>query len=269
MQNMRHLISTCLLLSISMAASAQNTVEGRVLDKYGNPVSGAKVQGKGMTKYEETAIDGTFVLKAPVPIKRLTVTAIGKAPRICKVRRGQNNITLSDLNWYNEKQDKYRWFVLGQIGLLSSDARDVPLGVMFGRSRKIGWWGKVMFSGLPSTEGEGSIYGYYSGYNDDYYSRTGEIKTGFFSVSAGATTRIYGPLQCYYGAGIAIRKVAYERADDNGNLSYWKEKKRSFEEPVIELGAMVNLKYVTLNIGASLIVPRIMNTIHFGIGYTF
>ena len=284
---MKHLKFTlmCVLLALSAAATAQHVVQGRVLDRYGNPISDAKVQGKEMATYTETAIDGSFVLETAVPVKKLMVTAFGKAPRLKKKSKvGSTDIVMDDLNWYNEKQDYMRWFLLAQCGLLSKDSKDVPFGVMFGQVKKFGWYGKLMFSGLPSTiETQQESY-------EEEALKTGNIKTGFFSASVGAVVRIYGPLHFYFGGGFAYRKVAFEGRGVTGshyNLynytytygdqGYWESSRHSLKGPVFEVGAMVNLKYVTINLGSSFIYSlfdfdhgtETMNTVHFGIGYTF
>ena len=258
------------MLFFSMSGFAQYVTKGRVIDQYGNPLSDAKVQGKGTSKYTTTGIDGSFSLETAVPLKKVEVTSLGKNKKVKRVD-GETTIMLKDANWFTENPDRYHWFVNAQVGLLSKDSKDVPVGVMGGMVKHVGFFAKVMYSGIPSTEsGDGRGY-------------TGNYKTGYFSAVAGPVVRLFSPIHLYVGAGYVKRVVAYEASDnkyyelnhgnkrssDNG-ISYLDEENVGYDGLELEGGLMFNWKKIMLNGGISFGGHDMEHrSVHFGVGYKF
>lgn len=67
------------MMSVVMALSAQNTmvVRGVVLDGYGNPLPGSKVQAYNATESDVTDMDGTFELVLPRNSRYIVATYSG------------------------------------------------------------------------------------------------------------------------------------------------------------------------------------------------
>ncbi|MCW3089117.1 MAG: SusC/RagA family TonB-linked outer membrane protein [Ferruginibacter sp.] len=77
----RFLMQTIAFLLLSIAATAQNVVSGKVTDsKDGAPVQGVTVLVKGTTRSTQTLADGTFKINAPAT-GSLVFTSIGFATR--------------------------------------------------------------------------------------------------------------------------------------------------------------------------------------------
>lgn len=274
---MKNVFLVLLLLATSTIANAQNVVNGRVIDKYGNPISGAKVQGKGTSKWVESSIDGSYSLETPLRVSKIKVTAMGKAPKIKHVEKKKlTTVKMAPLKYWNNKTG-FRYFVNAQCGLISSGSKDVPFGLMVGMVKRTGIYAKGLFSGLPSTiADEADKYSYSS---NEYSYRTGKVKTGFLSTTVGFVWRMGCPVYGYFGGGYAYRKVAYEAFMDGQYYKSIYEAEHSLKDYsrkglTVELGVMANFKYFTFNIGSSLIKDvegegSPINTVHFGVGYMF
>lgn len=61
------LLSGILLLAGVTGVSAQNVVNGTVIDNEGNPIPGAKIEVVGSTESTITELDGTFRLETQTP----------------------------------------------------------------------------------------------------------------------------------------------------------------------------------------------------------
>lgn len=248
-----------MLLAAGLSAHAQYVSTGKVIDEYGNPISGAKVQGKGTSKYTTTGIDGTFKLETPTRIKRVVVTSLGKTKRDQKLK-GETTIQMKKPNWFTDRPDNYHWFANAQVGLLSKDSKDIPFGVMGGVVKDFGVYAKVLYSGLPSDEG-GSGSGF-----------TGNYKTGTFSVTAGPVIRLFSPIHLYIGAGYVHRKITFEASDNKYyNIGYhYDDKRESYEGFALEGGLMIDIKNIMINGGMLIGGYHIDHTfLHFGVGYKF
>ena len=251
---MRKLILMSMFLAAGLSAHAQYVSTGKVIDEYGNPISGAKVQGKGTSKYTTTGIDGTFKLETPTRIKRVVVTSLGKTKRDQKLK-GETTIQMKKPNWFTDRPDAYHWFASAQAGIISKDSKDIPFGVMGGIVKDFGLFAKVHYSGIPSVdEGNGSDY-------------TGKYKTGYFSVAVGPIVRLFSPIHFYAGVGYLNRRVAYQASD----LNYYERAKRCKDGVSVEGGLMIDIKNIMLNCGVTGYAKDMeeLTFVHFGIGYKF
>lgn len=97
---MKRLMSSVVLLMMSVAALAQNTVTGNVTDsKSGTPVSGATVTLKGTSTAVQTAGDGSFRITVPGKSGTLVISSVGYASQEVTVS-GTNagSVSLVQLN---------------------------------------------------------------------------------------------------------------------------------------------------------------------------
>jgi len=270
----RKLILMSMLLSFVLCAQAQYVTSGRVLDQHGNPISGATVLGKGTSRSVTTGIDGSFSLESNIPVKRLEVSYMGKQSKSQSVskRNAYTIVTLKERNeWWPVKPDGYHWFANLQVGLLSKHSKDVPIGVMGGMVKYIGFFAKVMYTGLPSTEtGAGAGY-------------TGNYKTGYFSAVAGPVVRLFSPIHLYAGVGYVNRKIAYEASDNkyykinygtnykfSNTYSHYMDGECSYSGLQLEGGLLINIKHIVVNGGISFGGHELGDrSVHFGVGYMF
>lgn len=196
-------VMLCLLFAGAGHLLAQQVVTGQVTDKGGNPISGARVEGKGANVVVTTGIDGRFRLETPIPIQKVRVSSAGKNTKEQYVS-ANTVVVLSDPTWLTSQATRYRWFVSPQIAFLGADSKDTPLGLAAGVVKNVGGYAKVMFSPMPSAKYTDSAHdsGFYF-YGDGY-------KTGFFSATAGTVLRLWSPFHLMLGAGYAKRKVAVQ-----------------------------------------------------------
>ncbi len=251
----KRLAFIALLFSFFTTASAQYVTSGKVIDHLGNPISGAKVQGIGTSKFTETGIDGSFSLDTPIKISEIEVNSIGKLTTIKKKEGEYTVVTMKNPTWWNMEPERCHWFVMAQVNITSGS---VPIGGMVGMVKHWGFYVRGVFSGMPSTVGEyesGAFYG------------TNKKKTGFMAITAGGIYRFKNtPLHIYAGLGYANKKEALEH---NSGI-YVKNKNESFKSLACDLGLMIDIKNVMFNVGYAM-CPKDFSSINiqFGIGYKF
>lgn len=271
----KHHLFLLLLMAVPSMMMAQHVTRGQVVDRYGNPISGARVQGRGTTKSATTAIDGSFSLETMQPIRRIEVSAIGKAPTIKRVKKdGETRVKLNDLRYWNDKTG-WRYYLGAQCALISKDSKDVPLGLMFGMTKdRWGFYIRGLYSGLPKYDTKYNESNYYYGSTlTDPINGSIAMKTGFVQASVGAMFRPVGPWYIYMGGGIMERRVTFT----SSNTDYYHTRK-SLGGLAYDIGSIVNLKYVSLNLGMTFLHgmdlfdthnDEFYGTFHFGIGYMF
>ena len=222
------------MLLLSLGDSAQQVTTGIVTDRAGNPISGARVEGKGTNSSTLTGVDGRFSLETNVPIQKVKVTSAGKTSKVQYVS-ANTVVQLSDLNWWNSKPTRYRWFVSPQITFLGSASKDTPFGLAAGVVKHVGVYAKFMYSGMPSTKYSETIdYGdeaaptIASSYSySNFYLYGSDYKTGFMSISGGAIVRLGPPVYLMLGLGYVKRKVALQHI--SGEYIDYTGKQKNFQ----------------------------------------
>lgn len=198
-----------LLLATCITASAQNTVTGTVVDKYGNPIYGARVEGVGSSRYTFTNMDGTYELEIPNGVKRIKAEYAGMNYNTVKAGSG-NTIKLKPQTWWNKKPERGQWFVGLQMHI--PEYNETSFGIMAGYVKYFGFYVRGVYEfGSKKTE-------------DDYWSEgdaerenillTGATKTIHNSVGGGAIVRIGSPLYLYFGMGWLWHKYTVECTDN-------------------------------------------------------
>jgi len=268
----KRLAFIALLFSFFTTASAQYVTSGKVIDKYGNPISGAKVMGKGTSRFVTTGMDGSYSLETSIPIKKVVVNSLGKQTKTQSIQKKDpyTIVTLKDYSIWNDHPDKYHWFVGLQtnVGL----KKCFPIGVMGGCVKRFGFYVRGVFSSAPSTKGSIGRYPYYLS-NFAFI----DAKTSYMSLSAGGVMQVVGPLHIYLGAGYAKRKVTLKHANgdfheyrpyssDGGFFNTNFEDFCSYETLCIDGGLMFNIKHLMVNVGTT--VGGSISC-QLGIGYKF
>lgn len=117
-------LSGILLLAGTMTLSAQNVVNGTVVDKDRNPIPGAKVEIVGSPESTITELDGTFRLETQAPARKVKVRYVGMQSKTQAVEPNML-VTLTS--------SKIMWNIKAGLGLANfrGDADDT--------SMKLGW----------------------------------------------------------------------------------------------------------------------------------
>lgn len=261
-----------LLLATCLTTSAQTTVTGKVVDKYGNPIYGARVEGVGSSRYSFTNMDGSYELEIPKGVKRIKAEYAGMNYNTVKASSG-NTIKLKPQTWWNKKPERGQWFVGLQMHI--PEYNETSFGIMAGWVKYFGFYVRGVYGfGSKATEGE-------------WYEKivevhnillTGSTKTVHNSVGGGGIARIASPLYIYVGLGWLWNDYAVECTDDKWRKIYMADNEdlnriSSYDSPYIELGLMLKYKKLFVNGGCQvgLDVPRRMTAVHghVGIGMFF
>lgn len=232
----------CMLLVSVMYASAQNVVNGTVLDFEGNPIPGAKVEIVGSTESVITELDGTFRLEIQNPAKKVQVIYAGMQTKMQTIKPDMI-IKLSKTNWWNVKPEKYNWLINVQGVFPESGMKNPSWGLMVGRVKTIGWYVKGIYSSGQSTDGD--YVSYPEGSDLISYWTTGKDKRSFYAATAGVLVRLGCPIYLYVGAGYANREVAWELADG----TYAKNTEYSYSGLETDYGVMLKIGKFSVNGG--------------------
>lgn len=252
-----------LLLFGLQSLSAQNVLKGRVTDKKGNPISGAKVENAKTKEQTTTDMNGDFSLGYSSEVKKVNVYYMGMQT-VTKKARPDMVVRMSNTTWWNEKPDEYNWIVSAQGTFPENGFSNAAFGLMVGRVKNIGWYVKGVFHSGQLTDGD------YVSYPDDndIVNRwtTGNNKHGYMAVTAGAVYRLNCPIHAYLGAGYVDRKVAGELADG----TYQKNTDASYSGATLDFGLMLKVKWLMVNCGTMMSLSDGCNFIgNVGIGVCF
>lgn len=255
----KHLVSWAALGCSLLSATAQTQVTGTVVDKYGTPVSGAKVQVVGTTTQTQTDFNGAFSMSSLQRVKKLSISAPGRTTRIRRYKAAGRSYELRNSSFWYQPIEGWRPFVLFEMAMPSAKKIDcAPWGCMVGTYyKKIGIYGKFVVSNSPNIT------------DDDYYGRTplqtGEVKGSFHQYGGGLIFCPYTPLALYAGCSSAERVVATE--NENGE---WIERyHNSWESVTIDCGLIFQRKHFMCNLGTSVSLENGHLIGNFGIGYIF
>lgn len=255
---MKRFVSFLSLMLVAVVyAAAQQVVKGTVTDKDGNPIPGVKVEAVGGTESTLTELDGTFVLETRMPAKKVKVHYVGMQPKEQKVEPDMV-IRMSKSNWWNEKPDKYRWFLGVQVGIPTVNDIKPAFGLMIGRVKQIGWYVKGVFNPVPEVEGT-----IRNGYSINSYWLTGNLKQSYWNVTGGVIARLWSPVHVYAGAGYSERTVAWETFGGG----YMELEPDTYNGVAVECGLMLKIKKVLVNMGT--VYNNRYFVGNFGIGYCF
>ena len=240
-----------LLLSVALAffstsMTAQSVITGTVTDTQGVPMPGAKVQVKGTDEKVLTNMDGTFSIASEQSNPKLRVEYVGWKSVTVNGMDGMN------IQMGTSKLTKYHWFAGVNVAIPEFKLNTLSPGVMFGCVKDYGWYVKGQFSGTVSVvDGTG------------WY--TGNEKRRYWSVSAGALARIYGPLFAYLGAGYEERNIYWEFQDG----TYCKAD-ASYNGAMGDIGLMYRYKKFYIQGGVQLAINSNMYAKgNFGLGIYF
>ena len=262
-------IMTFVLSLMSLGASAQYVVNGHVTDRFGNPLSGARVEAKGSKSYAMTGIDGRFSLEALEPIKKVRISSPSCRTQIVEVTPNMSVAMKPETSW-NRKPTKYQLFASAQATIPGPDFKGLPIGVMVGVVKDVGLYGRAIFSSMPNTVG--SIYSVSKWGNSNEAVLGDDYKTGYQAFTGGLIVRMGCPIYLTIGGGYYERKVAIEHVSGE----YLRIDKKSRLGAAAEMGLMMKFGHIVINGGSTCWLGKnktndgdAIFTANFGIGYMF
>lgn len=284
---------------MGFSAYAQDAVRGKVVDKHGNPIPGVKLEIKGGQDSVFSGLDGTFILSPSVTHGSLEAYYSGMKPARTRISKDMT-VTMRPENWWNREPYRHSFFISLQTGV-RMDAFGTPtapsLGIMFGTVKRWGWYIRAL-TWLDSYDNFGGDLGgrFQNADGDDiapgYWWTTGRSKKNHSVVAVGAVARLGCALHLYFGVGMALTQDRHELADgswvataphirvDSKNMETWMD---IDDVPtgdggfVGDVGLMLRMDFVTLNVGASYIGnPEFFSpadpsnwTLNAGVGFIF
>lgn len=259
----KKLLTVC-LMAVCLTVSAQYVTTGQVVDKAGNPISGARVEAKGSKVFSETGIDGRFKLETPKAVEKVKVSSVGRLTKTQEVSQNMS-ITLKNSTWWTRPASRYQFFVSPQVTVPSLDGKDIPFGLMVGVVKNIGVYARYVQSAMPSTSAELYDSGVYNIYWTDK-------KTGYQAITGGLILRLGSPFYLTLGGGISNRKVAmlHQTGTWYDVKGYTGHKDLYYKGVCAEVGLMMKIGHVVINGGSTM-----WNTkkpcfgANFGVGYMF
>lgn len=277
------LVVSCMALLMGAASvSAQVETKGKVIDKYGNPISGAKVEGVGTSVSTTTELDGSFVLETPITIKKVKASASGMTSKKAKALSTGTMVKLKKETIWNAESEGF-WFANLQVGIPHYNA--TSLGLMGGYVKKFGFYVRGMVSFGKKTVGGWDGYGKSSFTGTQI---THNYKESFNSITAGVMYHLCSPLYVYAGGGYHFKKMAVQSASEQNtwfdslyNINDYDYHYGHYEPAygegsgvIVDLGIMFTYKKFNINAGLSgytneFFGGNFMINGHVGFGYCF
>ena len=286
---------------------AQTELTGSVVDKYGTPISGARVSIKNTSASTETNFDGSFSMSTLQRVDKISISAPGRATRVKKYKPGKKYVLRNSSFWY-QPNDGWRPFAMLEFAVPAIKPMDcAPFGLMVGTFiKKFGFYGRAILSKKVKTEGypvslaevkggTGTKYEYnyqtgtyYKYKTFDPMERTGKVKGSYQQFGAGFIYSPSSPFAFYAGVSYATRTKAFEGADgkwyeyDNyyyasidgySWFNYDIEDEGDWDDGSLtcDLGLIFQYKHVIANIGTSIKCmgdgKKLIGS--FGVGYIF
>lgn len=254
----KYFILWLFLALVIQAADAQRTLKGRVIDKDGNPIAGAKVENANGNEQVTTDMNGRFTLETRLDVKKVNVYYTGMQTTKKKAKQHML-IKMGQTNWWNEKPNKYKWLIGVETAIPDMDEVKPAFGLTIGRVKNFGWYLKGVYSSSQSTVGETS------GSTGDPWM-TGEMKPSYWSAVVGGIVRLNSPFHLYVGVGYVDRKVAWESLEGD----YYEYDDDTYNGAAIDVGLMFKVKMIFLNFGIQTCLNSFDSAVgNFGIGVCF
>lgn len=208
---LKHIVLTAAIVCAVPVISAQTagtqsntttrTITGMVVDKNGNPLSGAEVRATGGAETVYTEADGSYSIEVPITLKSLTASYTGL--RDTKLRTTAHNQMIFTLKEHRRTHGFINLVggaskVLG--GTIPVDGMIPQAGIMGGAYRKWGGYAKIMIGGFGGPRFD---TGY--GYSESFMSY------GTFPLfTGGVIKRLSNNVNLLVGAGAGANYNLYQ-----------------------------------------------------------
>ena len=255
------------LLSIG-TLSAQYTRTGKIVDRKGAPVPGARITAVNSTSANRpnlsdkdvvgittSDINGNFVLTTPYNVDRVWIEYAGYK-RIN--RKAEDNMKVKMKKAYKETTS-----LTFQTSFPDKTQIQPAYGGMFSWCRRVGFYMRGVGNMIPTY----SINSEYTN-NPMRFWHTGERRTSYMAFSGGLMLRTCSVLNIYAGGGYAIRKIAYEVKTMSGDLEYYLHPEHSYQSIMFDFGLILKLRPIAFTAGCSY-VPNYGYVGNFGVGFCF
>ena len=251
------LFSLCLI-----SVQAQTVIRGKIVDKKGVPVPGAKVSVKGGVESTLSEFDGSYYLIDGDDSKRVAVDYVGYNPRKVKISGNNIDIVMTKSNLWNRVPSKMNWLVSLQ-STFPENFEQPSFGLMLGCVRKFGGYIKATGGFLPGQTVE----------TDEVKAN---LKTPLTTATGGVIIRLGSAMHLTFGGGYAARKavltVEHEGIKTPTDLSEY-----SYSTAAVDMGIMLILGHININAGTIFPLDRALSEGHmrmfqignFGIGFNF
>lgn len=228
------LLAVWLMISFCVTADAQRVIRGRVVDKDGRPVPGARISVKGGEGTALSEFDGSFRIVAESQGEKLLVDYVGYNSRKVSVDKAES-IVLKPTTFWNDMM------VMGCLGVYPQ----VSYGLMIGYVQKFG--GYVKFRSdfnfvTPSYDctSDGKM-------DNGVFWATGQQQESRIQMTGGMLFRLSNSIYPYVGVGCGSRGVYWE---DFGNV--WAQvSDYSCRGVAAEAGMIFRMGPMALSVGVS------------------
>lgn len=249
-------ICMVLLVTSSFLMNAQNVITGKVVDKDGIPVPGARVTVKGGTASTLSEFDGSYRLEADERVKHVLVDYVGYNSRAVMVTSPVCDVTLQKANIWNRVPDKVNVLVSLQSAFPESFEQP-SFGLMLGCVKHLGGYLKAMGGFMPGE----------SASSEDTKMT---LKSPLTAFTGGFILRLGCALHLTAGGGFMKRDVRLITSAPSGITTDVLEP-YSYSGGTAEVGLMMILGNFSLNAGTmvSLSSPDLYMIGNFGFGVSF
>lgn len=240
---MRKLLMLGLIFFASTALlHSQNMLKGKVVDRQGNPISGAKVENANGKEQTTTDMKGNFTLETTLPVKKVDVHYMGLNTAHKKAKQ-DIVVKMSQTTWWNKRPNKYKWLVGLDMVVPDNEGFNPAFGFMIGRVKTIGWYVKGVYHKAETNDDDFVFRDGDYVYANEWF--TGEKKSGYWSAVAGVLVRLGCPFHFYAGVGYVDRQVAWEGASGK----FYEYEEDSYDGLAVDAGIMLDIERVFLNAG--------------------
>lgn len=251
---MKKLFFTVLFVAgMSCSVWAQQVVDGKVVDRNGVPIPGARIEAKNGGETTLSEFDGSFHLETQQPLRRIGVDYVGMQSKTVRPSPSPMTIVMTKTNIWTRKSLKPVWMISLQGGFPESTSMPSSVGLMIGRFNRFGWYAKGLL--WPSNKADLEAAEYVHGWHDaeyevlepipqEYWWTTGKMKKSYSSFAVGGIADVWYALHVYAGVGWGWRNVSYEITGGRYVKSY-----ASYSDFIGDFGLLVRLGRVSVNGG--------------------
>lgn len=260
---MKRLILLVLCLCVCYVASAQRLATGVVVDESDQPIIGVMVSALGASSGTTTDIEGRFRLELRVEVGQLQLSYIGYKTQLVDIAAYAPTYELGIIKMEQARRQRALFeskdnviFAAFQTAIPSLTNVKPAFGGMVGWGRRVGVYAKFLFSR--------GVRGEYMGENDAIYLSDTRMAS-YNYCGAGVVAKVWRPLYVYAGWGLNWSHCVAQSAMTG---TYYSIAKSSYTKMGIDVGAMLNIWYFTLNLGV-VYTPTEGCAANIGIGVNF
>lgn len=250
------LISLLVLVLSSFLMNAQNVITGKVVDKDGIPIPGARVTVKDGMASALSEFDGSYRLETDERVKYIQVDYVGYNSRSVMVFSPVCDVTLQKANIWNREPEKLN-FVVSLQSAFPESFEQPSFGLMVSCVKNFGGYLKAMGGFMPgqsASSGDTNM----------------TLRSPLTVVTGGFIQRLGCALHLTFGGGFMKRDVTLTTSTPSGSTTEVLDA-YTFSGETIEVGALILLGNFSINAGTMLSVSskELYMIGNFGLGVCF